>query len=243
MSDFSLTTSTIDSLVSAYTQTQNQILIDPYTTRQNKYQDMISKYDSIFSQVTSFQSVLSNLKGTGSDSVFVNKTVTSSDSSVSATADATAVTGNYELLTSQLAKSDSLVSGSFANTQASSLTGTHNFVIKTGDGTNDDFTSNVQVTFGTGETNLSALQKIRDSINSDKAVIQSNAKTATDSYNGGPASFNVNLNGTNYVVSAKGGGTYSDLIDEVVNNIQTNILLIPSKPFSVYPGNSVLGMI
>ena len=223
MTDFSITTAQIDSLVSAYTQTQTQILIDPYTAKQNKYKDMISSYDSIFSKLTSFQSVLSDLKGTGSDSVFINKTVSSSDTSVSATADATAVTGSYEITTSQLAKSDSLVSGSFANALTNNLTGTHNFVIKSGDGINDDFTSNINVTFGANETNQTALQKIRDSINKDQGIVQSNQKSASGNYDGGPASFNVNLNGTNYVISAKGGGTYGDLMDEIVNNIKTNI--------------------
>jgi flagellar hook-associated protein 2 len=221
--DFSLTTTQIDSLVSAYTQTQNQILLDPYTAKQSKYQDMISSYDSIFSNLTSFQSLLSGLKGTGSDSVFINKSVSSSDSSVSATADNTAIAGSYELLTSQLAKSDNLVSGIFANTGTNTLDGTHNFVIRTGDGTNEDFTSNIQVTFKAGETNQSAMQKIRDSINGDKAVIQSDTKSASDSYSGGPATFNLNLNGTNYVISAKGGGTYGDLMDEVVKNIKANV--------------------
>jgi flagellar hook-associated protein 2 len=223
MSDFSLTTTQITSLVSAYTTTQDQLLIDPYTAKQTKYKNMISSYDSIFTNMTSFQSVLSNMKATGSDSVFGNKTVLSTDSSVSGTATIAAATGSYQLQTTQLAKTDNLVSGIFSNSASSSLSGIHNFVINTGDGTNNDFSSNVQVTFGSSETNQSALQKIRDAINSDQAVVQSVQKSATDSYTGGPASININLNGTNQVISVNGGGTYNDLIDEMVKNVNANI--------------------
>jgi flagellar hook-associated protein 2 len=231
MSDFSLTSAQIDSLVTAYTTTQNTNLLDPYTTRQTKYKDMISSYDGITTNLTTFKGTLSKLQLTGSDSILANKTVSSSDTTVSATANASAVNGSYEVTTNQLAKSDSFVSGTYANAQASSLTaGTHTFVIKTGDGSNPDMTSTVQVTFGASETNLTAMQKIRDAINNDQAVVQSTAKTASDSYTGGPASFKINLTGTSItnpkgtdtVISVKGGGTYSDLLDEIVSTIKAS---------------------
>jgi len=232
MSDVGLTTSQITSMVAAYTTTQNQSLVDPYTARQTKYKDMVSSYDGITSSLNAFKGTLSKLQLTGSDSTLINKTVTSSDdNTATATASSGAACGSYEITTNQLAKSDSFVSGTYANATASSLTaGTHTFVINTGDGSNPDFTSTVNVTFGASETNLTAMQKIRNAINQDQAVVQSTAKTATDSYAGGPATFTINLTGTSStntkgtdtVISVAGGGTYSDLLDEVVNKIKAS---------------------
>jgi flagellar hook-associated protein 2 len=232
MSDFNLTTAQITSLVTAYTTTQNQTLVDPYTARQTKYKDMVSSLGGISTSLTALKGTLSKLQLTGSDSTLINKTVASSDdTTASGTASSAAVSGSYEITTNQLAKSDSFVSGTYANATVSSLTaGTHTFVIKTGDGSNPDFTSTVQVTFGTSETNLTAMQKIRNAINQDQAVVQSDSKTAFDSYAGGPATFKINLTGTSStntkgtdtVISVSGGGTYSDLIDEVVKNIKAS---------------------
>jgi flagellar hook-associated protein 2 len=248
MSDFNLTTAQITSLVTAYTTTQNQTMVDPYTARQTKYKDMVSSLGGISTSLTTFKGTLSKLQLTGSDSTLINKTVTSSDDkTATATASSAATSGSYEITTSQLAKSDSFVSGTYANATPSSLTaGTHGFVINTGDGTNPDMTSHVWVTFGTGETNLTAMQKIRNAINQDQAVVQSDAKTALDSYAGGPASFTINLTGTSStntkgtdtVISVAGGGTYSDLLDEVVNKIKgSNIGVTAQKVTNSTTGN------
>lgn len=248
MSDFNLTTAQITSLVTAYTTTQNKTLVDPYTARQTKYKDMVSSLGGISTSLIAFKGTLSKLQLTGSDSTLINKTVTSSDDkTASATASSAASNGSYEITTNQLAKSDSFVSTTFANATPSSLTaGTHTFVINTGDGTNPDMTSNVSVTFGTGETNLTAMQKIRDAINQDQAVVQSNAKAATNAYAGGPATFTINLTGTSStntkgndtVISVAGGGTYSDLIDEVVNKIKaSNIGVTAQKVTNSTTGN------
>jgi flagellar hook-associated protein 2 len=231
MSDVGLTTAQITSMVAAYTTTQNQSLVDPYTTRQTNYKDQINSYNGITTSLNAFKGTLSKLQLTGSDSTLINKTVTSSDTTASATASSAAASGSYEITTNQLAKSDSFVSGTYTNATPSSLTaGTHTFVVKTGDGSNPDFTSTVQVTFGASETNLTAMQKIRDAINQDQAIVQSTAKTPADSYSGGPATFTINLtgtsstntSGTDTVISVAGGGSYSDLIDEVVNKIKAS---------------------
>ncbi len=123
----------------------------------------------------------------------------------------------------QLAKNDVLLSQDSASSASNALTGTHTFTLKTGDGTNPDFTSNVEVTFSGSETNQTVMEKIRDAINSDKATVDSSTKSASASYTGGASTFTIDLNGTETSISVNGGGTYEDLIDEIAAKINSDV--------------------
>jgi len=217
-----ISTATINTLVSSFTINQSQKIITPLLNNKSKYVNLSSTYSTFSSKLSSFKSVLTNLKLTGTDSLFSEKSATTSNSSfVTASASSSASKGAYAFRVSQLAKSDIAMSTDLTSSTANSITGTHTFSIKTGDGSN--------VTFTASETNQTIMEKIAAAINSDKAVIQSDAKTASTAYSGGASSFVIDLNGTSTTISVNGGGTYEDLINEIVTNINNNISGVTAK--------------
>ncbi len=223
MSDI-LSTSYITSLVNSYMQTETTKSITPLLSRKTKYSNLSTAYGTLSTKLDTLKSFLSDFKMTGSSSAFASKLANSTDSNfITATADSTAVDGMYNLRVNQLAKSDTLISSNFTSGDSNAITGTHSFVIKTGDGEGGQFYSTVNVDFEAGETNKTAMQKIRDAINADKAVVTSDSKQASTAYAGGAATFKINLDGTETEISVDGGGTYEQLIDEVVGKISDKI--------------------
>jgi flagellar hook-associated protein 2 len=174
--------------------------------------------------LTSLKSLLVDFKITDTTSLFSKKAATSSDPTfITTSVENSASIGAYSMRVDQLAKNDVLLSQDIASSTANALTGTHTFTLKTGDGTDPDLTSNVEVTFSGSETNQTVMEKIRDAINSDKAVVESSAKSASTSYTGGAGTFTINLNGTETSISVNGGGTYEDLIDEIAAKINSDV--------------------
>lgn len=219
-----LTSSGINSLISAYTAKEIQNKIDPLTAKKETYQNKTSAYGIISSKITALKSVLADLKSSGSDSVFASKSAATSNSTfVQASAATSAAASVYEIRTSQLAKSDSVISKDMTASAVNAITGTHSIVIKTGDGEGGEILSKVDVTFGTSETNQTVMEKIRNAINLDKGVVTSNQFTAADSYTGGAGVIKLNINGTETQVSFTGGGTYDQLVDELVSNINDDV--------------------
>ena len=234
--DTVLTTSNINLLVNSFINDQTSRLVTPISTRKSKYQSLSSAYSTFSSKLNSLQTLLSNFKTTDSTSLFNNKTAVSSNSTfLATTVDNSSSIGSYSIRVNQLAKNDVLVSQDLASSTASGITGTHTFTINTGDGSNSDFTSNVDVTFSGTETNQSVMEKIRDAINSDKAVVQSNTKNASDMYIGGPTTFTIDLNGTETSISVDGGGTYDDLIDEIVSKVNSSVTGVSAEKVSDSP--------
>ena len=222
--DTVLTTSNINLLVNSYITNQTNQLVSPISTRKTKYQNLSTAYSTFSSKLTALNTLLEDFKVTDSTSLFSAKTGTSSNTAfLTASATSSASIGAYNMRVSQLAKNDVLVSQDLASSTTNAITGTHTFTITTGDGSNPDFTSNVDVTFSGSETNQTVMEKIRDAINSDKAVVQSSTKSASTSYTGGASTFTVDLNGTETVISVNGGGTYLDLMNEISSQINSNI--------------------
>lgn len=222
--DTILSTSYITSLVNSYITNQTNQILTPITTRQTRYQNLSSAYSTFSSKLNSLQTLLSDFKTTDSTSLFNAKASTSSNSDfIATTVDSSASLGAYNMRVSQLAKNDVLVSQDLLSATANAISGTHTFTIATGDGTNPDFTSHVDVTFSGSETNQTVMEKIRDAINSDKAVVQSSTKSASTSYNGGASTLTIDLNGTETTISVDGGGTYEDLIDEIAAKINSTV--------------------
>ena len=223
MSGTILTTSGIDSLISAYQSQQSSLYITPLQTAQTKYQTLSSSYSSITSKVNTLVSGLSGFTSTDSSSVFAAITANSSNSSfVSATAGNSASVGNYDIRVEQLAKRDIAISQSLASSTANSITGTHTFQITSGSPTGD-MVSNVSVTFGTGETNQSVMQKISDAINSNQAVVTSQSETSANSYSGAASTLSFNVGGTTTTVNVNSGGSGSETYDQVLTDLVSNI--------------------
>lgn len=232
-----LSTSYINTLVSSFTFYESQKTVTPLINKKSKYENLSSIYSTFSSNLSSFKSVLTNFKLTGSDSLFSEKSTTTSNSSfVTSSASTSASNGAYSFRINQLAKSDIAISKDLTSSDTNSITGTHTFSIKTGDGSTGEFLSNVEVTFDASETNQTMMEKIASAINSDKAVIQSDVKTASSAYSGGESSFVINLNGTETTISVTGGGTYEELIDEIVTNITENIDGVTAEKVLDSPG-------
>jgi flagellar hook-associated protein 2 len=228
-----LSTSYINSLISNYTYSETEKLVTPLTTKKTKYQSLSSSFGTLSSKLNSFKSVLSELKETENSSVFGYKKATSSSTSfLTASATSIASAGSYDIRVNQLAKADVAFSKDMTSADLSTLSGTHKFVIKTGDGSTGEFVSNIEVSFDGTETNQEAMQKIRNAINDDKAVITSDSKAASGSYSGGAASFKIDLNGTETTISLTGGGTYEELIDEAVEQINLNVSGVTAEKIS-----------
>lgn len=219
-----LSTSTINSLIRSYEATQRAKLITPLESKKSVYNNRSSSYGELSSKLSSLKSLLTNFKLTGSESVFATKKTTSSDSSfVTASASSSASISSYELFVNQLAKSDIAVSQDMLSATANAINGTHTFSIVAGDGEGGEFVSNVEVELDTDETNQTMMEKIRNAINSDKAVVESSVKTAASAYSGGASTITFDINGTETEVELVGGGTYEELIDELVGKINDDV--------------------
>jgi flagellar capping protein FliD len=220
----SSTAQQIDQLVTQYTQSLDQEKVTPLQNQVQKYQNITNAYSTLSTDLTNFQSNLKNLQLTDSNDVFGSKTCSTSDSSfVTATATSSASSSGYQIRVNQLAQSDVLVSQDETSSDTCSLTGTHTFNITCGGGTNGTYSDPVSVTFGSSETNQTAMQKIANAINQSQAVVTSSAVTGTTAYTGGPSTFSVNLNGTSQNITVNGGGTYDDLLNELVSNITSKV--------------------
>jgi len=219
-----LTTSSINSLITSYIANENEKLITPITKRVSKYQSLSSVYSILSSKLDKFKSLLTNLRSTESSSLFNAKSAASSNTSfITASAGNSASVGAYGIRVNQLAKNDLLVSQELSSTLANAVTGTQYFTVKTGDGSGGEYISNIEVALTGTETNQTVMEKIRDAINADKAVVSSSSMSTSSSYSGGTSTFKINLNGTEKSITVNGGGTYEELIDELVSKINTDI--------------------
>lgn len=224
MAGSTLSTASIDSLVTAYQETQKNQRIVPLETRKDKFSGMSGALGELTTKLSALKSKLSTLKNGTVASVFNTREASSSEEKfVTAKAENGAAIGSYEFFVSQLAKNDLAVSKDLATDTVSPLTGTHNFVIKTGDGSTGEFTSNIDVTFDGTETYEEAMIKIQEAINQDKAEVTGAVKVASSSYAGGSSIFTVDVNGKETDITVNGGGTYGDLMDEIVAEFSANI--------------------
>lgn len=219
-----LSTSYIEQLVYNYKSAEVKKRLSGMNTKKDKFSSISSTLGTINTKITSLLSSLSTLKSTSSTSIFNSKSAVSSNQDlIAASADKTANVGSFSLFVNQLAKSDMLLSNDLDLSTVVGTTGTHKFTVKTGDGTEADFTSTVSVTLDGTETNESLLEKIADAVNTDYAVVESNEKVAANSYTGGASSLTFDVGGTEYTVNVNGGGTYEDLIDELVQEINGSV--------------------
>jgi flagellar hook-associated protein 2 len=228
-----LSSSTIDSLVSSFISNEQSKKIDPLTTRQTKYQSLSTAYSTLSSKLNELKSLLSDLKKNDTTSIFLSKTAASSNTNfVSVNATGAAAASSYVIRVNQLAKNDLLLGINLDSTAYSSVItseGSHTFRIKTGDGSGGEYTANVEVDFEasdfdtSGITNKALMEKIRNAINLDKAIVTSDEKNGSDTYSGGESSFTINLNGTEKTITIASATDYNDLINQLVTNINTNV--------------------
>lgn len=164
----------IDSLVSAQMQAEQQPLTD-IKTKISSYNTKLSAYSTLKSGLSTFQTAVDKL---ATASKFNAQSVTASDStSISATANGTAVLGNYNVTVSQLAASQKLASAAYSS--ATDIVGTGKLTISFGTytaaaGSNPaTFTANSDKTDITIDITSSnnTLAGIRDAINAKNASV------------------------------------------------------------------------
>jgi flagellar hook-associated protein 2 len=233
-----LSTSGINSLVSQYTVNEMNKRIGPLQDRKYKYTNLSSSYSTLSSSLGNLKSLLDSFKEVGSSSIFAAKSAVSSNTNfITASVSSSVVAGSYALRVNQLAKSDVLLSSDFSSSAANALTGSHSFTIKTGDGEGGEFTSTINAIFDGTETNKTALEKIRNAINADKAEVLSGSHDASETFTGS-GSFVVNLNGTETTIDYDYSNlTYGEVIDDLVTKIGNDVDGLSAE--KVVNGNNV----
>ncbi len=216
-----LTTSGINQMVSSFKTVQEQRQIYPLKNKINTYSNLSSTWSSLSTSLSSLKDIAYTLKYSGDSSVFnTSSAELSDDSFFSVTASSNATPASYAIRVNQLAKSDIAVSNTMASdTAVTTMAGTHKIQIKSG-----DYTSNVDVTLTSSETNDSIMDAISDAINNDFAVVQSTAHTATDTYTGS-GTFKINIDGTETSIDYdySTGYTWDDVVSDLVSKISSNV--------------------
>ena len=213
-----LTTSGINSLVNSYVSNERFNRIYPLETRKTKYSKISDIYSNLLTKVDALKSKMSTLKATGTSSAFAAKNATSSNTTaVTVNAGSAAANGNFSMRVNQLAKYDLIVSETKSSDSASGIAaGTSILQINSG-----DYNSRIEVVTDGTETYKELMEKIRESINSDKATIKSNGSGSYN--NSGTLSFDVD--GTSVAVDYdySSGKTYSEVVDDLVIKINENV--------------------
>ncbi len=222
-----LTTSGINNLINTYKANEQSKRITPLSIRKSYYENLNSAYSTLSSKLDNLKSILSELKSASSNSIFYSKAAESSNTNfLNVVATSGAIDGTHSIRINQLAKYDTVLSIDLNSSAASTVIttpGTHEFIIKTGDGSGNEFVSKVSVTFDSSDftngqiSNSTLMQKIQSAINADKAVILSSSVTGSTTSSG---SFVIDLNGTETVINYS-AGNYSDVIDNIVSQINS----------------------
>lgn len=164
----------IDSLVTAQMQAEQQPITD-IKTKISSYNTKLSAYSTLKSGLSTFQTAVDKL---ATAAKFNAQSVTASDAtSISATANGTAVLGNYSVSVTQLATSQKLASPAYSS--ATDIVGTGKLTISFGTftaangGTPASFTANADKTDITIDITSSnnTLAGIRDAINAKNASV------------------------------------------------------------------------
>ncbi|MDH7603914.1 MAG: flagellar filament capping protein FliD [Melioribacter sp.] len=222
-----LTTSGINNLINTYKTNEQSKRITPLTIRKSYYENLNSAYSTLSSKLDSLKSILSELKNASSTSIFYSKAAVSSNTNfLNVIATSGAIDGTHSIRINQIAKNDTVLSIDLNSSAASTIItepGTHEFIIKAGDGSGGEFISKVSVTFESSDftngqiSNSTLMQKVQNAINTDQAIITSSSVTGSTTSSG---SFVIDLNGTETVINYS-AGTYSDVIDSIVSQVNS----------------------
>lgn len=176
----SSSTSSIDQLVSEYVTSISQP-VEQLQSQESNINSLVSTYQTIKSNLTSFQSQANSLGSVGSLSPLAAKTVSSSNSSVvTATAQTTATLGTHSLLVTQLAAYDTLVSNQLSQTgtdiSSKAVAGTSTFSV-----TINGNTTNVDVTVNAGDSNSTVMANMAAALNAKDLGVTASVVNDTNS--------------------------------------------------------------
>ncbi len=240
-----LTTSGINSLVSAYITSEQNKLITPLNSQKTKYSNLSNAWNGVTSRLTALKSIVADLKKTGSDSVFIPTSSASSSNTsfVTVSSTNTASVGTFNIRVNQLAKTDAVLSSTLTSASTNSISaGVRSLRIRSG-----DFETNFNVEFSSSETNLSVMEKIRDAVNSNsKADVFSSKFLKTDSFtmDQNNSTFDINLNGTTTSISFTEAErntitNYDTLFDAMVSKLSNSVSGITVEKISFSDTNQI----
>ncbi len=164
------TTLELDTLYNSL-ETAEKTKLTAITDQQTSYTAKLNAYSTLASAMTSLQTAMAALT---KSTAFTATAVTSSNSAFTATTDATASTGDYSVYVEQIAKAQSLISGSFTSTTSklggTATDGTRTLSISQGSG------DPITISLKDSQTTLSG---IVSAINSSGASVSASIITAS----------------------------------------------------------------
>lgn len=174
---------------------QNQI-----NTQTAKVTDSLSAVSKLKSALAAFQETMKTLNSTTSPAFLGFAATSTSETTVKATADNTAVGGTYTIGVQQLATSSKVASAAFDSTTASAIPSGNLTITQNG----IDYTVNI--------TKTSTLQEVRDQINTSLTGKGISANIINDA-NGSRLVFSSTTTGANSDISVKSGGSMGSMFD------------------------------
>jgi len=221
MADY-LSTSSVDSMISSYRSVQYNRRVYPLEVKKQRFSTLSSGWTDLKTKLTSLKTSAYDFKTATDSSLFFTRSVAVSNESIlTATADSNAPQSSYAMRVNQLAKSDLIVSQTqVSDTAVTTMAGTHTIQINSG-----DYTSSVDIELTADETNDSIMDKLSTAINADKAVSLSSSFDPTATFSG-TGSFTIALDDSEETISYDYGTTsktYSEVMDDLVEDINTNV--------------------
>lgn len=159
----------IELLLQSFRQVEERPIRD-LETRRSQIDKRISVFNDLKSKLNALDSLITELKQSGTTSIFGSKAVTSSDESIlTVTTSSTAVATSHTITVQQLAKADQVVSNQYTLTDttiADTLgAGTYSF-----DVTVNGTTTQVSVSIAAGDDNETVLKNIVTAVNNTTDV-------------------------------------------------------------------------
>ncbi|OGU35750.1 MAG: hypothetical protein A2068_06720 [Ignavibacteria bacterium GWB2_35_6b] len=219
-----LSTSGINQFINSYTASELNKRITPLENRKNKYDQLNTAWSDLSSKLSSFKSILSELKVSTSSSIFNSrKAEFPANDFLSATASKNASVSSYALRVNQLAKSDLVLSQTMASdTEVLSMSGTHSVKVTSG-----VYSGTVDIELTGSETNDTIMSKISTAINEDHAVVESSSLVAANTFTGaGDFVIRIGDDADDYTETTISydytNQSYDTVIDDIVQQINGN---------------------
>ncbi|MCB0729850.1 MAG: flagellar filament capping protein FliD [Ignavibacteriae bacterium] len=157
-----LSTSTINNLINSSRQSEYSKRISPLLQKKTKFTNLSNVWNSLKTKLSSFKSLLSNLKDVNSGGSFTSKTAELSNGEYfSVTANSGASLSSYDIRVNQLAKNDRVMSDTVATLDSANLSaGTYSIQVASG-----EYDQVINFDLAGSETKEELMEKIAEAIN------------------------------------------------------------------------------
>ena len=158
-----LSTSSINSMINSYRTVERYKTLQPLEIRKSRFSNLSKTWSTLSSKLSSFKSVLTNLKDSSSTSnIFNSKTVELSNTDYfTASASSSASLSSYQIFINQLAQNDVVMSDTKTASDSAGLSaGTYTFNVASG-----DFDEDIDITVAGTENLEELMELVADAIN------------------------------------------------------------------------------